>query len=224
MVSMTARTQRTERRKDALSKERIFEAAIEILDAEGEGALTFRALSARLSTGAGAIYWHVSNKSELLAAATDRVIAQSVTEVDDGPREAIRAITSGVFDAIDAHPWAGTQLAREPWQPAVTKILEGVGGQLQALGVPKRAQFDAATALVSYMIGLAAQYAAGARLLTPGTDRSEFLGTIAEGWNQLDPAKYPFLHQISGQVSEHDDREQFLAGIDYFIAGIETLK
>ena len=43
----------------------------QILDDEGEAALTFRALSARLATGSGAIYWHVANKSELLAAATD---------------------------------------------------------------------------------------------------------------------------------------------------------
>ena len=51
MVRMATRNQRTERRTDALSKERIVEAAIEILDDEGEAALTFRALSARLATG-----------------------------------------------------------------------------------------------------------------------------------------------------------------------------
>ncbi|MDJ0112876.1 TetR family transcriptional regulator, partial [Rhodococcus erythropolis] len=80
MVRMATRNQRTERRTDALSKERIVEAAIEILDDEGEAALTFRALSARLATGSGAIYWHVANKSELLAAATDDVIARVTTE------------------------------------------------------------------------------------------------------------------------------------------------
>lgn len=108
MVRMTTRNQRTERRTDALSKERIVEAAIEILDDEGEAALTFRALSARLATGSGAIYWHVANKSELLAAATDDVIARVTTEGTESatPREAIRIITLGVFDAIDAHPWS----------------------------------------------------------------------------------------------------------------------
>ncbi len=80
MVLMATKTQRTERRADALSKERIVEAAIEILDADGESALTFRALAARLATGSGAIYWHVANKNELLAAATDDVIARVMTE------------------------------------------------------------------------------------------------------------------------------------------------
>ena len=48
------------------------EAAIEILDAEGADGLTFRALAARLTTGSGAIYWHVADKDALLAAATDQ--------------------------------------------------------------------------------------------------------------------------------------------------------
>jgi len=43
-----------------------------MLDVAGESGLTFRALAAELRTGAGAIYWHVANKSELLVAATTR--------------------------------------------------------------------------------------------------------------------------------------------------------
>ena len=223
---MATSTQRAERRTDALSKERIVEAAIEILDAEGESALTFRALAARLATGAGAIYWHVANKDELLAAATDDVIARVMTDVASGaePQEAIRAIALGVFDAIDAHPWVGAQLSREPWQPAMLQIFEGIGGQLQALGVPERGAVHAASALVSYILGLAGQNAAGARLLPRDTDRTAFLATVAAQWAQLDPAEYPFVHQVAAQLPEHDDREQFLAGIDLILAGITTAR
>src|SRR5580700_3396435 len=220
MVLMAVKTQRTERRADALSKERIVEAAIEILDAHGESALTFRALTARLATGAGAIYWHVANKNDLLAATTDDVIARVMTDVVSGaePREAIRAIALGAFDAIDA------QLSREPWQSAVLQIFESFGGQLQALGVPERAQFDCASALLNYVLGLAGQYAAAARLIPRDTDRSAFLATVAARWAQLDPAKYPFVHQVATQLPEHDDREQFLAGIDLILAGITTVR
>jgi AcrR family transcriptional regulator len=222
MVLMAAKAKRTERRADALSKERIVEAAIEILDADGESALTFRALAARLATGSGAIYWHVANKNELLAAAADDVIARVMTEVVSGaePRDAIRAIALGVFDAIDAHPWVGAQLSREPWQSAMLQILERAGGQLQALGVPERAQFNCASALVNYVLGLAGQYAAAARLLPRETDRSAFLATIAARWAQLDPAAYPFVRQVAAQLAGHDDREQFLAGIDLILAGV----
>ena len=75
--------------------------------------MTFRALAARLATGPGAIDRHVANKSELLVAASDAVVARR-----DGsdvpvatPHDAIRAIALGVFDAIDAHPWVGAQLS-----------------------------------------------------------------------------------------------------------------
>jgi AcrR family transcriptional regulator len=223
---MATRAQRTERRTDALSKERIVETAIEILDTGGESALTFRALAARLATGSGAIYWHVANKDELLAAAADDVIARGMADVAGGaqPREAIRTIALGVFDAIDVHPWVGTQLSREPWQSAMLQIFEGVGGRLQALGVPEPAQFDSASAIVNYVLGVAGQNAANARLHAHGPGRAEFLGMVAARWAQLDPAQYPFVRQVATQLSEHDDREQFLAGIDLILAGITTVR
>lgn len=223
---MADRAQRAERRTDSLSRERIVEAAIGILDAEGEGALTFRALAARLQTGSGAIYWHVADKDDLLATTTQEVVSRAMTEGARGaePREAVRAIALGVFDVIDAHPWVGTQLSREPWQPAVMQILEHVGARLEALGVPERAQFNCASALVNYMLGLAGQYAAGARLLSRGTDRSAFLGSIAAKWEQMAPAEYPFVRRMAGRLREHDDREQFLAGIDLILAGITAAR
>jgi AcrR family transcriptional regulator len=220
--------QRAERRTDALSRERIVAAAIEILDAEGEGALTFRALAARLATGSGAIYWHVANKDELLGAAAEEVIGgvmASSAVAGTGPREAVRAIALALFDAMDARPWVGTELSREPWSSAaVLQILEAVGGQLQALGVARRAQFNAATALLSYLLGPAGQYAAAARLLPSETDRTAFLGAVAEQWTRLDPARYPFVHQVAAELAGHDDREQFLAGLDLILAGITAAR
>ncbi|MFJ7047437.1 TetR/AcrR family transcriptional regulator C-terminal domain-containing protein [Streptomyces sp. NPDC101112] len=75
---MATRTRRSQRRTEALSRERIVEVAIELLDAAGESGLTFRALSERLATGPGAIYWHVENKGELLDAVTDAVVADAM--------------------------------------------------------------------------------------------------------------------------------------------------
>lgn len=224
---MATRVGRREQRTDALSKERIVAVAIEILDTKGENALTFRALTTRLGTGAGAIYWHVANKDDLLAAATDHVIAHAVTAGagEAKPRQAIRAIALGVFDAFNTHPWVGTQLAREPWQSAMLHLFEGIGSRLQPLGVPDQAQFNSATTLTSYIVGLAAQYAAGARVHLRETDRSEFPATVAAQWTgRHDAANYPFLHRQATQIVEHDDREQYLAGIDLILAGIETLR
>ncbi|WP_244166674.1 TetR/AcrR family transcriptional regulator [Burkholderia anthina] len=215
---------RTERRADALSKERIVEAAIGILDHAGEGALTFRSLAAHLATGSGAIYWHVADKDDLLAAAADQVIAAALTDVptehDGDAAHALRRIALRLFDAFSAHPWVGAQLFREPWQHAVLRILERVGGQLQALGVPESAQFDAASALMHYIFGLAGQYAAGARLHPRETGQPEIVAAVARRWGQLDPAQYPFVHKVAAQLAAHDECAQFLAGIDLILAGI----
>lgn len=223
---MIRKIDRIERRSDALSRERIIAAAIEILDTGGEGALTVRALAAHLATGSGAIYWHVVDKNELLAAAADAVIARVMSDVAGGakPREAIRALAIGVFDAIDAHPWVGAQLFREPGRPATLDIIEGIGRQLRVLGVAKVAQFDTVSALVHYILGVAGQNAANARLVAPGTDRSAFLASVAAQWTALDPARYPFVRQMASQLRDHDDRAQFLAGVDLILAGIDSAR
>ena len=222
MAAMPKPTPRAERRTDALSKERIVEAAIEILDTEGESALTFRALAARLATGSGAIYWHVAGKDELLATAAGDIVARVMAGVvrRKDARKAIREVALGLFDAIDAHPWVGTQLARAPWETALVQIFEGIGGQLAALGVAPPARFDAACALVNYILGIAGQNAANARMHAPTTDRAAFLGDVARRWTQLDPAHFPFVHQVAAQLPVHDDRAQFVAGIDWMLDGM----
>ncbi|GAA1657244.1 TetR/AcrR family transcriptional regulator [Mycolicibacterium murale] len=205
-----------------LSKELLVETAVAILDADGADALTFRALAARLSTGSGAIYWHVANKNDLLAAATQDVIGRTLGDVHAAgdPRDTVRAIASAVFDAIDAHPWVGAQLAQEPWQPAMVQIFERVGRQIQAMGVAEESQFNSAAALIGFILGLAAQYASALRLRAPEPDRSTFLKTVAAQWISNDPLDYPFVHQIAGRFPDHDDREQFLAGVDLILRGI----
>jgi len=219
---MATQTRRVERRTDALSREVIVQAAIEILDSEGDNGLTFRALTTRLATGAGAIYWHVANKSELLSAATDDIIARVMDHfgADASPATTIRGIALGVFDAIDAHPWVGAQLARAPWQSAMLQIFERIGRQVQALGVPASAHFTAASALLNYIIGVGSQNATNSRSPEARGDRQDFLDTAATHWEGLDPEEYVFTRNVAGQLRAHDDRAEFLAGIDLILAGM----
>jgi AcrR family transcriptional regulator len=223
---MAASTRNTERREDALSRERIVDAAVEMLDAAGESGLTFRALSARLRTGPGAIYWHVANKDELLIAAADAVLTPAIANdvADDTPEDTIRALALGVFDAIDAHPWIGSELSRAPSPPAILRIFERIGRQVQALGVPFAAQFTAASAVLNYILGVGGQNAAQARAVDPGTNRDEFLGNVAAAWASLDPDHYPFTRAVAGQLRAHDDRVEFLNGVDLILAGISRLR
>jgi AcrR family transcriptional regulator len=219
---MAKATRGSERREDALSRELIVDAAIELLDEEGENGLTFRALATRLSTGPGAIYWYVASKSELLVAASDAVIAGALGEVAASatPHDSIRSIAVGVFDAIDAHPWVGVQLSRAPWETAVLLIFERLGRQVQALGARRGAQFTAASALLGYIIGVSTQNAVNATLVEPGADRAAVLETMSARWKELDAHEYPFARNVAAQLRDHDDRVEFLAGIDLILAGI----
>ncbi|WP_406337169.1 TetR/AcrR family transcriptional regulator [Streptomyces sp. NBC_00649] len=219
---MATRARRPERREKPLSRERIVEAAIGLLDAAGESGLTFRALAERLATGPGAIYWHVAGKDELLSAATDAVVAGAMTAdtADATPQDAIRALALGAFDAIDDHPWIGAQLTRAPGQSPMLRVFEHIGRQVQALGVPAADQFTVASALWNYILGVAGQNAANARSAPPDTDRAEFLGAVSAVWANLDPDEYAFTRSVAGPLRDHDDREEFLAGIDLILTGI----
>ena len=223
---MATRTRRTERREEPLSRERIVEAAVAILDAAGESGLTFRALAERLATGPGAIYWHVTGKDELLGAATDAVVAGTMAAAasDATAREAVRALALGIFEAIDDHPWVGAQLARASWESSwespMLRVLERLGRQVQALGIAEGAQFTSACALMHYILGASNQNAANARTQQQAVDRTEYLTAASAAWAKLDPDEYPFIRAIAGQLPEHDDRAEFLAGIDLILDGI----
>ena len=89
--------------------------------------------------------------------------------------------------------------------------------------MPEGSWFTVASVLVQYILGAAAQNAANARTLGPEVDRAEFLDAVSATWEELDPDDYPFARAVADQLRDHDDREQFLAGIDLFLGGISAL-
>ncbi|MES2262310.1 MAG: TetR/AcrR family transcriptional regulator [Pseudomonadota bacterium] len=222
---MIKNTRRVQRGETSLSRDRIIEAAIALLDASGESGLTFRALAEQLSTGAGAIYWHIASKGDLLNAACDAVVARAIdmTVESPTPQDRIRAIGLVMFDAIDAHPWVGSELTRSPGTMPMVRILEGIGRQVHALGVPEHAQWLVASTLLNYILGVAGQNAANTRVAREqGAVRSKALNAVSSAWSRLDPDEYSFTQSVAAQLSDHDDRVDFLAGIDLVLGGIAS--
>jgi AcrR family transcriptional regulator len=222
---MVKKARSSQRREESLSRDRVIEASIELLDSSGEGGLTFRALSERLATGPGAIYWHIANKSDLLTAACDAIVARTMEArvVGATPEATIRTLALGMFDAIDAHPWVGSALVRAAGQLPMVRIFERIGQQVRALGVPDEEQWAAVSALLNYILGVGGQNAANTQLArTLGADRSDFLEAVSSTWSQLDPDEYPFTRSVAGQLRAHDDRMDFLAGIDLILRGIDS--
>ena len=221
---MPKKAHRSQRREESLSRDRIIEASIDLLDSRGESGLTFRALSERLATGAGAIYWHIANKSDLLAAACDAVVTRAMNEIVVATPEAtIRAVALGLFDVIDEHPWVGSALTSSPGLSPIVRILEPIGRQIRALGVPDEQQWASLGALMAYILGVSRQNAANRELArTRGLDRSDFLEAVSTAWSQLDPQEYPFARSVARQIRDHDDRVDFLTGIDLILSGIKS--
>jgi AcrR family transcriptional regulator len=220
---MTKNTRRVQRGETALTRERIIDAAIVLLDNEGASGLTFRSLATALSTGSGAIYFHVANKDDLVDAACDVIVARAIeaTAAVAAPPQRLRAIGLALFDAIDTHPWVGAELARAPGTMSHVRILEGIGQQLQAMAMAGNALWAATSTLFSYIVGVAGQNADNGRIgRERGVDRATFLDTTAAQWSQLDGDTYPFVRCAAAFMREHDDRADFVAGIDLILAGI----
>ena len=77
------------------------------------------------------------------------------------------------------------------------------------------------SALRHYILGVAGQNAANTQFGgTQGIDRASFLDAMARAWSQLDPKEYAFVRGLAGHLRSHDDRADFLAGIDLILSGI----
>lgn len=214
MQSMSSATTPTRTRgrprggRPALSLDAVVTAAVALLDEAGEDALTFRALAARMETGVGAIYHYVGGRDELLDRATDAILVDvlaPVTESDE-PFATLRTLSASLFDTLQRHEWAGPYLMRDATlQPHALGIFEVMGQQFMRLELPAAQCFNAASTLLSFAVG-------------SGAENRE----LPDAWLALDAEQFPFLHTIASGFADHDDREQFLAGVDIFLAGVRA--
>ncbi len=215
-----------QRREEGLSRESIIETAIALLDRAGEDGLTFRALSEQLATGPGAIYWHIANKSDLLTAACEALVVRTMNHIaTTTPEKTIRAVALGLFDVNEAHPWIGSALTSAPGASPVVHVLERIGQQVRALKVPAGQQWAAVGTLMAFILGICRQNAANRHLArVQNLDRAHFLEAVSTAWSRLDEMEYPFAKSVAGRMRSHDDRADFLAGIDLVLAGITSLR
>jgi AcrR family transcriptional regulator len=210
------------------SMEAVLTEAVALLDAAGESALTFRALATRLGGGVGSIYWYVSSKEELLDRATDHVVGDVLADVEgrvgsDDPIADLRVMAVTVFDAIAARPWLGAYFMRNSLlQPNTLRLYERLGQQVLRLELTPRQRFHAISAIVGFTVGTAADLGQDPpqEILDGTVARDEYLDRFAGMWRALDPEQYPYVNQIADEFADHDDADQFAAGLDLLLAGL----
>jgi AcrR family transcriptional regulator len=216
------------RKRASHSMEAVMTEAVALLDEAGEPALTFRALATRLGTGVGSIYWYVAGKDELLDRAADHVLADVLVATErlageDDPIAGIRAIAVTMFEAIADRPWLGAYFMRDTGvQPNGLALYERLGQQVLRLDLSPRERFHAVSAVVGYVVGIAADLGRQPpqEVLDGSVGRDEHLGRFVDQWRALDPQEFPFVHEIADEFEGHDDAEQFLAGLDLLLAGL----
>lgn len=216
------------RRRASHSLEAVIFEAVALLDEAGEPALTFRALAARLGGGVASIYWYVASKDELLDRASDHVLAGVLTETEAAARstdpiDGLRTIAVALFHAIAERPWLGAYFMRDTGvQPNALRIFERLGQQVLRLELPPRQSFYAVSAVVGFVVGIAADLGQQPppEVLDGTLSREEYTARFADAWRASDPAAFPFLHHVADEFAHHDDKEQFRAGLDLLLAGL----
>ncbi len=103
----------------------------------------------------------------------------------------------------------------------VVRIFECLGQQLQAMGLKEDQQWSAASAMISYILGVGSQNAANSELARrQGLDRSRYLGQLSKEWSELEGESYPFTRLMAKTLQSHDDKADFLAGVDFLLIGL----
>ncbi|AMX97822.1 MULTISPECIES: TetR/AcrR family transcriptional regulator [Mesorhizobium] len=218
-----------------LTRERVVEAAITLIDDEGIAGFSVRALARRLNVYPAALYWHAGGaKSDLLAEISGALIASLMTPSDlpDDWRDTIRLLFRRFRARVHEHPRAAPLLGphirsngapNAPWVEIILTALTQAGFEDQAL-------INAFNSVVGALEGYITMELAA----DGATEDSEWVETFNAGLDALDPARFPlvtrYLPQMynrsfvmrwkSGNVAPLEDGYDFL--IETLILGLEA--
>src|SRR3989454_11203045 len=125
-----------EERQRGLTRDRLVEAALELINEDGLDALSMRALADRLEVKAASLYWHVRDRSELLGLLAEAILG---TVVRPRPGAAWRqnAIATGgaLQRRISAQKDAARILLEAPDALERSDTYADLKGQMQTAGL-----------------------------------------------------------------------------------------
>jgi AcrR family transcriptional regulator len=141
--------------REPLTRDRIVDAALAIIDADGLAALSMRKLGASLGVEAMAIYHHFPNKEAVLEGVTSRLLAVGA----DYPkgmewRAGLKWGADALRAAVAAHPKAAPLLIVRPLTtPEGMAWIEGPLALLKDAGFSDRDTVDLFHAVLAYLFG-----------------------------------------------------------------------
>ncbi|MFF2197505.1 TetR/AcrR family transcriptional regulator [Streptomyces sp. NPDC058157] len=204
-------------RKPLLSRDRIVEAAGELVDAEGLEAVSTRRLAAALGVSGPSLYNHFRTKDAILEAVADAVSARVDLSMFDGVagvagrsdwRAALHAWAHSYRAALADHPNIVPVLARGPGRrPAGLRLADAVFGAMTAAGWPP-AHATRIGALMRYFI--------------LGSAVASFARGFVDDETAYDPADYPHLGQahLLAERRHEVDEGAFETGLTALLDGL----
>jgi AcrR family transcriptional regulator len=202
-----------------LSRDRILEAALALVDEHGIEALTMRKLGQALGFEAMSLYNHVQNKDDLVDGILDLVLAEGASPAETGGWDAaVRASAVSVHQALRRHPWAST-LVMSPGhiRPARLRYMDALLGRLRQAGFSAETTYHAYHVLDAHIFGFSMWQASHS--YTPA-EESDIVGMF----ERMIPAdEYPYLHEHGLQhLTEGPVHEvsAFELGLDLILDGL----
>jgi AcrR family transcriptional regulator len=144
-------------RREPLTKERIVDAALGVMDADGLEAVTMRRIGRELGVEAMSLYNHVEDKDDILDGVTERVMTEFEYPPFTGDwLEDARAMAREWRRLLGLHP-SVCQLLAERHKPleglASFRAMDAALGLLRSAGLSDRDAAQAFNALGSYILG-----------------------------------------------------------------------
>lgn len=111
-------------RGQGVTVDAILDAALSLLDEEGEQALSMRALAARIKVTPMSLYHHVADRAALLVALSGKIYGGVLEDepVDASPQEALRVLLLRYHEAVGRHPALTLAIFGEPAAFAGTTV------------------------------------------------------------------------------------------------------
>jgi TetR/AcrR family tetracycline transcriptional repressor len=213
---------RPKRTRAPLSREAIVDAALRVLDCEGAPGLSMRRIAEELGTGAGAIYWHVANKEQLVQLVFDRVIGDLPLPEVDPERwdEQIKQAARDVRRLMREHPGiAQLSFGTIPLGPNAIRFFEWHLSVLRAGGLPDRVAALAGDLIHLYVDAFAYEECIGAPAPT-GTAAEDWVGEMRAYLASLPPSRFPNLSELADEVTAGGRDERFEFGLEILVNGL----
>jgi AcrR family transcriptional regulator len=216
-------------RQRSLDREVIVAAAIALADEAGPGALTMKAVAARLGPyTAMALYRYVYNKDGLVDLMLDAATAEVPLPARPGPdwRADLLELAAQTRLMIKRHPWYAVLIhTRPPVGPHMMQRLEFMLQVLTAQGASTAAAMTCAALIDRHIFGSGLQEAVEARMSQRhGLDDDASLTAAMGAVHGLAAAggRFPLLASWLAQPAGPSADEQFDLGLGFLLDGIAT--